>query len=83
MDLQKHVTEKLQKVFTAAEDEIHFIDPRGDGHHWQLKIISPKFHGKSRLERSRMIYQILGDDLGKNIIHALQMKLLSDKELTQ
>tara|TARA_B110000971_G_scaffold183540_1_gene190973 strand:+ start:1325 stop:1591 length:267 start_codon:yes stop_codon:yes gene_type:complete len=49
------------------------------GSHFNVKIISEQFNGKSRMERHRMIYKALGD-LFKNKIHALSIKATTEKE---
>lgn len=40
--------------------------------HLSVKIVSIAFAGKSRLERQRLVYTLLGD-LMENPIHALQL----------
>ena len=47
-------------------------NPAGESH-FSLKIESPAFAGKSRVERQRMIYAALGD-LMRERVHALSIK---------
>ncbi len=54
-------------------------DPRGDGDHLSLTVVSDEFENKNRVERHRTIYNILGSKVG-NEIHALSMSLLTKKE---
>ncbi len=54
-------------------------DPRGDGHHLVLTVVSDDFEGKNRVARHRMVYDLLGSKVG-NEIHALTMTLLTEKE---
>jgi BolA protein len=49
------------------------------GSHFNVKIVSEKFSGKSRMERHRMIYEALGD-LFPNTIHALSIKAITKEE---
>ncbi|MDC0127087.1 BolA family transcriptional regulator [Methylophilaceae bacterium] len=49
------------------------------GSHFNIKIVSEKFSGKSRMERHRMIYEALGD-LFPNTIHALSIKAITKEE---
>jgi BolA protein len=49
------------------------------GSHLNIKIVSEQFHGKSRIERHRLIYEALGD-LFKNKIHALSIEATTKKE---
>jgi len=47
-------------------------NPAGESH-FTLRIESPAFAGKSRIERQRMIYSALGD-LMRERVHALSIK---------
>lgn len=47
-------------------------DPRGDGRHYTVRIVSPAFAGRTRLERHRLIHAALGSRLGEEI-HALSI----------
>ena len=47
-------------------------NPAGESH-FTLRIESPAFAGKSRLERQRMIHNALGDLLDERV-HALSIK---------
>lgn len=73
------ITEKLTAAFTPqslkVEDESH----RHEGHaghrpggqtHFRVYIVSDAFKGKSRLERHRMINEILSGELAGGV-HAL------------
>lgn len=45
--------------------------PEGESH-FKVTVVSKKFDGLSRLERQRMVYRLLADDL-KSDIHALAL----------
>ncbi|HXH54040.1 MAG TPA: BolA family protein [Sphingomicrobium sp.] len=47
-------------------------NPAGESH-FTLRIESPAFAGKSRVERQRMVYSALGD-LMRERVHALSIK---------
>jgi BolA protein len=49
------------------------------GGHYNLRVVSPRFEGKSRLERHRLVYDALAD-LMQREIHALAMVLLAPDE---
>lgn len=55
--------------------EMQFIDEKWDGKHFYLDIISDKFEGVSRIQRSRKVHTILKDLLTDDSIHALRLKL--------
>jgi BolA family transcriptional regulator, general stress-responsive regulator len=49
------------------------------GGHYNLRMISPLFEGKSRVERHRLVYDALAD-LMQREVHALAMVLLAPGE---
>ena len=51
----------------------------GDGRHFDARIVSAAFEGKSAIERHRMVYAALGDKM-KETIHALSFKTLTPME---
>lgn len=54
--------------------------PDGGGEtHFKVSIVSAAFAGKSRLERQRLVYAILADEL-KQRVHALELKLAAPGE---
>lgn len=53
-------------------------DPAGESH-FSLRIESPVFAGKSRVERQRMVYSALGD-LMESRVHALTIKATAPGE---
>lgn len=53
---------------------------RSGGGHYDVTIVSPRFAGKSRLERHRMVYQLL-DPLMKRSIHALALRTFAPGEI--
>jgi BolA protein len=52
--------------------------PEGESH-FRLLVVSEQFENRGRLERQRMVYQILGD-LMTTDIHALSIKALTPDE---
>lgn len=55
------------------------ITVNGDGHHFETVVIWQGFAGKKTLERHRLIYQILGDKMGREI-HALSINAKTPDE---
>lgn len=53
--------------------------PEGESH-FRLLIVSDKFENRGRLERQRMVYQVLGDLMASDI-HALSIKALTPAEI--
>jgi len=42
-----------------------------EGSHFNVRIVSPRFHGLSRVARHRLVYDCLGPLIGRGGIHAL------------
>lgn len=55
------------------------VEVRGDGHHFEARIVCASFAGKSRVARHQMVYQALGDRMRAEI-HALSMQTLTPDE---
>ena len=62
---------KIQASIPGADVEI--IDLTGTGDHLEAHIVSKAFEGKSLVERHRMVYEALQEEL-KGPIHALALK---------
>lgn len=75
MNLIEQVTSALKTIFTDPEDHFQFEDERGDGHHFIVRVTSKQFIGKSRIEKSRLVYSVLNPFLESGKIHALRMDL--------
>lgn len=64
-----------------------FYDKMGDGYegpaesHFSIKIVSDKFDGQSRLNRQRLVLDIISDEM--KVVHALALKTLTPDELGQ
>jgi BolA protein len=75
------MAEKLKAAF--APEHLNVIDETNQHHghaawkesgetHFKVEITAPAFAGKSRVERQRMVYQILAADLA-GPVHALAL----------
>lgn len=75
------MTEKLKAAF--APEQLNVIDETNQHHghaawkesgetHFKVEITAPAFAGKSRVERQRMVYQVLAADLA-GPVHALAL----------
>lgn len=52
---------------------------KSGGGHYRLRLVSPRFHGLTRVARHRLVYDAL-DSLMRREVHALTMTLLSPEE---
>ncbi len=50
-----------------------------DGTHFQARIVSELFAGKTMLQQHQMVYKTLGDKMGTDI-HALSMQTYTPEE---
>jgi stress-induced morphogen len=65
------------KIRTALPDaQVRMRDLTGTEDHWEATIVSAAFEGKSLIERHRMVFAALTEEL-KGPIHALSLKTLT------
>ena len=79
--------ERLQAL---APDNIEILDEsgrhvghegaKGGGGHYDLLIVSPRFAGRPKVVRHRMVYEALGDLMRKDI-HALAIRAFAPNEI--
>lgn len=55
--------------------------PMGESH-FKVTVVSDVFLGKSRVERQRMVYDLLADEI-RDRIHALSLTTLTPEEAAQ
>ena len=87
MDRRERIISLLEKNFSDSFIEVsddshlhadHNPSAKSGGTHFRVKIVSKVFKGKSRLEKHRIVNNILDSEF-KNGLHALSLTL-SDKE---
>ena len=83
MKVAKKIEDKILKELTPTRfeliDESHLhsghVGARPEGEtHFRLCVSSPKLSGKSRLEKQRVIYRILKEEL-EGPVHALSIEV--------
>ena len=52
--------------------------PEGETH-FNVTVVSPAFEGKSRVERQRMVYALLSEEMSQHV-HALALSTLTPDE---
>ena len=86
----ERIADKLTRALAPARLEIVDESHRHHGHagantdgagetHFNVVVESGAFVGKSRVERQRLVYGLLADEL-KERVHALSLKLLAPGE---
>lgn len=76
------VKELLENEIEGAEVSVVSQDHEEEdveGRHFGLRIVSPEFEGKSKVQRHRMVYDALGDRMG-NEIHAVEIEAVTPDE---
>jgi len=70
--------ESIEQGITAGIACEH-VEVVGDGQHFQARIVSRAFEGKSRVQRHQLVYRALGERMREEI-HALSMQTLTPEE---
>ena len=82
--IKQKLTAALQPEHLEIVDESHLhaghagARPEGESH-FRVTVVSPAFHGKNRVQRQRLVYQALADEM-KSDIHALALVTKSPDE---
>ena len=88
MRIEEQITKKLRQAFAPVALEVVNDSHRHAGHagspqtgesHLSIKVVSESFAGKSRVERHRMVNEVLAEEL-KDRIHALAISALAPEE---
>ena len=82
--IRTKLTTELEPVELTIEDDSHRHvghaghDGRGESH-FNLRIVTDRFVGKSRVDRQRMVYSALSEELSGRV-HALSVRALTTAE---
>ena len=82
--IEKKLIEALSPIDLGVIDESYKhaghagANPEGESH-FNVLIVSESFEGKSRVERQRMVYQALSEEMSGRI-HALALQTLAPSE---
>ena len=91
MNLESQMRQKLMislqptRLDVVNESHLHAGHQSSPGtgeSHFSLLIVSEAFTGKSRVERHRMVNEVLSDEL-RNGVHALAIKACAPGEFSQ
>jgi stress-induced morphogen len=64
---------KTRLVTALPGAEVEVVDMTGTRDHYQARVVSTLFEGKSPIEQHRLVYGALGDAM-QGAIHALALK---------
>ncbi len=88
MTVQDTIRDKLTQAFQPSSLKIADDSHRHAGHggarpegetHFRVEIVAAAFAGRSRVERQRMVYSVLAEELADRV-HALQLRTLAPGE---
>ena len=87
MDRRARIEAKLRESFAAPYvlviDESHHhaghAGARSGGGHFRAVVVSQHFEGRAPVERQRMVYAALSEEMGSDI-HALSMQTLTPRQ---
>lgn len=65
------ITAKIRQ--TLPDAEVKLTDLTGTEDHWEAVIVSEGFRGKSPIQRHRLVFEALAEEM-KGPIHAFTMK---------
>jgi BolA protein len=91
MRVEEQITKKLRQAFAPVALEVVNDSHRHAGHagspqtgesHFSIKVVSESFAGKSRVERHRMVNEVLSEELAGKV-HALAISALAPEERSQ
>ena len=67
----EQITAKIRAALPDAEVEL--TDLTGTEDHWSARVVSASFRGKSPIQRHRMVFDALAEEM-RGPIHALQLE---------
>lgn len=91
MSVEQTIREKLTAAFAPQVLQVvneshqhagHAGSPGTGESHFAVRVVSPAFAGKSRLERHRMVNAVLAEELSGKI-HALAVTALSPEDASK
>jgi len=73
--------EVVDMIHQSIPDAVVEVNLYSGDDHFEMRVISASFAGKSRIQQHQMVYGALGDQM-KQAIHALALKTSIPKEST-
>jgi BolA protein len=79
--LEEGLDAQVVELIDLSDRHAGHTGSEGGGGHFQVLVVSERFHDVSRVTAQRLVYAALGD-LMKTEIHALSMRTLTPDEWT-
>ena len=77
--MQMVSNEELESYLLGL-DEVDYVQVTGDGHHYNLTIVSDVFLEKAKVARQQWVYAKLKEYITSGRLHALNMKTWTKAE---
>ncbi|HSP78663.1 MAG TPA: BolA/IbaG family iron-sulfur metabolism protein [Myxococcaceae bacterium] len=74
----KAIGERILAALPGSEVEVR--DTTGTGDHFEARVVSPDFAGRSMVEQHQLVYAPLQDWLKSGELHALALKTYSPEQ---
>ncbi len=71
----RRIEERIRAALPGAEVQVS-----GDGRHFQARVVSAAFAGKSPVACHRMVYAALGEEVGSEALHALSLRTYTPEQ---
>jgi acid stress-induced BolA-like protein IbaG/YrbA len=72
------IRRRIQESLPGSEVEVK--DLTGTGDHFEARVVSPDFAGKTMVEQHKLVYAPLNDLLKTGELHALALKTYSPEQ---
>jgi acid stress-induced BolA-like protein IbaG/YrbA len=74
-------TEQVAELIRAGMPGAQ-VEVTGDGRHFEAKVVSPDFAGKSLIQKHRMVMETVKQQIASDELHALSIKAYTPEEVT-
>jgi stress-induced morphogen len=71
MPSAEELRERIEQALPGAEVSVQ--DTTGGGDHFRAEVVSERFHGLSRIQQHKLVYDVFGEEVGR-AIHALSIR---------
>jgi acid stress-induced BolA-like protein IbaG/YrbA len=58
------------------------VEVTGDGRHFEAKVVSADFSGKTLIQKHRMVMETVKQQIASDELHALSIKAYTPEEVT-
>ena len=74
----RDIERQIAAALPGAEVEV--VDTTGTGDHFQARVVSPAFAGKTMVEQHQMVYAPLQEQIRSGALHALALKTYTPEQ---